>query len=90
MKANFLMFCSNQVVNDVGARGVPPRVAEPLAAGRDVAAGDTSGVVDPAVPACVLHEVALAIVVPVLRCSRGRLLETERRDPCGEPVRYRR
>lgn len=88
MKANFLMFCSNQVVNDVGARGVPPRVAEPLAAGRHVAAGDTCGVVDPAVAAGVLHEVALAVVVAVLPCSRtGRLLEAEGGDPRGEPVR---
>ena len=91
MKADFLMFCSDQVVNDVGARGVPSRVAKPLAAGWHVAARDTRRVVDPAVPAGMLHEVALAIIVPVIpRSGARRLLETEGRDPRGEPVRHRR
>lgn len=70
------------MVNDVGAGRVPPRVAEPLAAGRHVAARDARGVVDPAVPARVLDEVALAVVVPVLPgAGAERLLEAERRDP---------
>lgn len=91
MKTNFLVFCSDQVVNDVGAGGVPSRVAKPLAAGWHVAARDTCRVVDPAVPAGVLHEVSLAIVVPVIpRSGARRLLEAEGRDPRGQPVRRRR
>jgi len=88
VKAHFLMLGPDQVVDNVGARGVPPRVAEPLAAGGHVAPGHASGVVDPTVPAGVLHEVSLAIVVPVLPgASAYRILEAERGDPGGEPIR---
>lgn len=87
MKAHFFMLCPNQVVDNVGARSVPPRVAEPLAAGRHVAPGHASGVVDPAVPAGVLDKIALAIVVPIIPGAGSyRLLEAESGDPGGEAI----
>lgn len=91
MKAHFLMLCPNQVVDNVGARGVPPRVTEPLAAGGHVAPRHARRVVDPAVPAGVFHEVSLAVVVPVVPGAGSyRLLEAECGNPGGEPIRRSR
>jgi hypothetical protein len=57
---------THQVIDDMRAGRVPPGIAEPLAARRDVAAHYTGRIGHSAVPARVLREIPFPVLVAVI------------------------
>ena len=76
---------TNQVIDDMRSRSVPPRITEPLATRRHIAPHNTRGIGNPAIPASVFSEIPFPILIVIIITG---VLEIQSAHPRRERIHH--